>query len=61
MPVPGRQCRQRLLTLMLDEEIMAPSWPVAWSQAAIDKVISLSLAVVGIDSMLVTRAVYEYT
>jgi hypothetical protein len=31
---------------------MAPSWPVAWSQAAIDKVIGLSHAVVGLDAVV---------
>ena len=40
--MPGRQCRQRLLTLMLDEEMMAPSWPVAWSQAAMERVMARS-------------------
>jgi hypothetical protein len=39
MPTPGHQCRQRLLTLMLEEDIAAPSWPVDSSHAAIDKVI----------------------
>jgi hypothetical protein len=41
MPTPDLQCRQRLLTLMLDDEIAAPSWPLVSSQAAIDKVIQL--------------------
>jgi hypothetical protein len=43
MPTPDLQCRQRLLTLMLDDEIAAPSWPLVSSQAAIDKVIQLVL------------------
>ncbi len=38
MPIPLRQCRQRLATLMLDEATAAPSWPVRSSQAAIDRV-----------------------
>ncbi len=42
IPTPGRQCRQRLPTLILDDVMAAPSWLVVSSQAAIDNVISFS-------------------
>ncbi len=40
IPTPAFQCRHRLATLMLDEDIAAANCPVVLSQAAIDNVIN---------------------